>query len=181
MGSCVEHRDCGEDGEECVGWDMDVWIDLYHGNEIYMDQKYRFETSAGTVLIKARCVWEPWGGTWGYSFVKPQNFCHPNISFSYETKSVYHHSRKLPVVFHAAGLVIIPDLVSYHLVKGESVKRIFRWGCHWCLLYWLYCKYLSLGTIIIYWRIVYVYNLLIDFSLWHSLEKRCTDCIGELC
>lgn len=52
----------------------------------------------------------------GISFVKTGNFCHPNISFSYETEPVNNHCRKLPVILNAARLVIIPDLVSYHLV-----------------------------------------------------------------
>ena len=44
---------------------------------------------------------------------------------------------------------------------------------------------LPLRQIFIIWHpynlsvVVYVYNLLIDFGLWHSQDEKCTDCKGE--
>ena len=37
------------------------------------------------------------------------------VSPPYQTQSVYHHRSELPVVLHTPRLVILADLVSYHL------------------------------------------------------------------
>ena len=113
------------------------------------------------------------GSYQGYSFVKTGNFCHPNISFSYETEPVNNHCRKLPVILHASRLVIIPDLVSYHLVEKRkncekdiqlSLSLMFSLLLFLQIFFTRHYHNLCIGGLFMFMH-VYVYNLLIDFGV----------------